>query len=698
MNSTATDLLRRGVHQLQRGKLDQAQSLFKKVLVLDPLCFDAHYYLAVIAHGKQEYVRAITCFRLALSINQSDPVLLSNMGLTYLAIGDLEGALSALNKSIELDSKYSLAWFNRANVNRQLKQLDAAVLDFKEALSLEPFNADALNNLGSTLRELGDLAGSESCLQDCLKIKPDYHFALNNLAMTRQARGDSDGALALLEQAVAIEPNYVEAHVNLGNLLQDRQDYLGACKHYKLAHRYAPGMRLLAGYLAQAMAMLCDWRGLRMLWKEVEQAVDRHDVPCTPFGLLTFCDDPARSLRLAKAYADQFVSSPARAFAYPKPSKSGRRLRIGYLSSDFREHPVAYLMVGILEHHNKSEFEVYGFALREPKQDSLGVRMSDAVEHFIDLSGATDAQAIDMIRACDLDIAIDLNGFIDGCRPAIFKSRVAPLQINYYGYPGTIGGDFMDYIVADLYLIPPELQAAYSEKIIYLPDCYQPNDDKRDIDQSLATRADFGLPERSFVFCCFNKPYKITQSIFTYWMDILLQVEGSVLWLQSADDTVIKNLRRFAQGSGVDAERLIFAGRTPTTAQHLSRYRLADLFLDTYPYTAHTTANDALWVGLPVLTLEGKTFSSRVSGSLLAALGVRDLIMATTADYVNMAVVLANNQELLANFRARIAQGKNLGSLYKPAQIAKWLEAGLREAHAQRQHGGQLNHIFVERH
>jgi protein O-GlcNAc transferase len=697
MTDSLQNLLDKAVADLQRGKHEAAERNLRKALRDNPLSPEVHHYLGLVAYQKGQYDTATQHIKKSISLQASDPVTHHNVGLVLLARGMNEDALAAFKQAAALDPSYPQAWFGCGNAQRQLGNFEQARQDYAHAVSIDPFYADAYNNLGLTLRSLGDLEQSSQQLERCLEITPENHFALNNLGLTMQALGKHDKAQDLFTKAVELAPSYVEARVNLGNLLQLHGDYANACQQYDAAYRLAPEVDLLAGYLAQSKSMLCDWKDLGALWKRIEKKVDQGRLPCSPFDLLSFCDEPKRSLTLASKYADRHVKPPkVSTYAHPK-KPHGKKLRIGYVSSDFREHPVAYLTVGILEAHDRDSVEVFGFALRAPQASGLGLRMRQSVDQFVDLSQLTDAQAVQSIREHDIDIAIDLNGYIEGCRPGIFKARVAPLQINFYGYPGTMGADFMDYIVGDSVLIPPDVRSLYSEKIIYLPDSYQPNDDKREISNKPISRSEHALPENVVVFCSFNKPYKITPAMFSCWMSILRETKDSVLWLQSTDELVVANLRREAKKAGVDEGRIVFAGRTPTTADHLARYRLADLFLDTYPYTAHTTANDALWAGLPVLGFSGRTFSARVSNSLLSSLGLADLVTHDFTAYKNKAIELANDPNQIAAYRERLELGKLESSLYKPAKITRWLEKGFYLAHERYVNKEAPEHIVVPR-
>lgn len=683
---------------LSKGKADQAVRLLKKHLKIEPQFAPAHHFLGLVQYQQGQHSAAAQSVAQAISLDPSDPVMHHNAGLICLALEQHEDAVAAFDRAIALDANYAEAWFNRGNAHRQLGQETLARQDFQQTLAIDAFFADAHNNLGLSYKRTGDLDAAVAAFDRCLQIQPNHHLAMNNLALAKQSLGELKQAQQLFESALALVPTYAVAHINLGHLLQQQGDFNGAVEHYQAAYKLVPTLDLLAGYLAQSKGMVCQWQGLEQLWQAIEKQITKGPLPCTPFALLGGIDSLALSQKLASGYANRHIPYLGlEPFEAPTPAAGKRKLRIGYLSSDFKDHPVAYLTVGIIENHSREDFEVIGFSIGKPGDGPLGQRIRSAFDTFVDLSAMTDAQAVQTVRSYGLDIAMDITGYTDGCRPAILKARVAPIQVNYYGFAGTMGTDFMDYIVGDAVLMPPGSERFYNEKIIYMPECHQPNDDQRPISDEPITRAEHGLPSDVFVYCSFNKPYKILPNVFACWMRILKSVTASVLWLQSTDDTVITNLKRAAQKAGVDPDRLIFAGRTPTTADHLARYRLADLFLDTYPYTAHTTANDALWAGLPVLGLSGETFAARVSESLLTTLGLPDLVMRSLPEYEARAIELGLVPAPLTDYRGRLEQGKATSSLYKPKQLATWLEQGLKTALERHHHQQPPAHIEVTR-
>jgi predicted O-linked N-acetylglucosamine transferase (SPINDLY family) len=417
---------------------------------------------------------------------------------------------------------------------------------------------------------------------------------------------------------------------------------------------------------------ICDWTDTAHSFEKISQAIILNDAVIEPLWLLGMTDEP----KLHKKTAEIYVQSKYRInLTLGQISKKSdyQKIRVGYFSTDFKNHPVAFLIAELFEIHDKSRFETYAFSLAR-SSDMMRARLNQSFDHFIDVQNQSDIEIAKIARNLEIDIAIDLNGYTQDARTGIFSHRAAPIQVNYLGYPGTMGANFIDYIVADKTLIPEDSQEHYSEKVVYLPNSYQVNDRKRLISDKQFTRQELGLPENAFVFCCFNNNFKILPDTFNGWMRILNAVEGSILWLFQDNPYVVQNLKKAAQRQGIDSQRLVFAERAPLP-EHLARHRYADLFLDTSPYNAHTTASDALWVGLPVLTLMGKSFASRVAASLLSAIGLQELITTTQEEYEALAIELAKNPQKLADIKVKLANNRLSTPLFDTPLFTKHLES-----------------------
>jgi predicted O-linked N-acetylglucosamine transferase (SPINDLY family) len=376
------------------------------------------------------------------------------------------------------------------------------------------------------------------------------------------------------------------------------------------------------------------------------------------------------------------------------PTEPNAKIRIGYLSGEFRQQATSLLLVGVLEQHDRSAFEIFAIDNGYDDGSDTRRRIAGAVDGIVNISALNDPQAVDAIRAQRIDILVNLNGYFGEQRTGIFARRAAPIQVNYLGFPGTLGAGFMDYILADQYVLPADHRQFYSEKVAWLPNCYQANDDRREISTRAFTREEVGLPRQGFVFCCFNNAYKITPDVFDSWMRILAAVDGSVLWLLEDSAAAVANLRREAQVRGIDPARLVFAVRMPP-AEHLARHRCADLFLDTLPYNAHTTASDALWAGLPLLTCRGETFAGRVAASLLQNLGMPELVAANRDDYERMAIGLAQNPERLSSIREKLSANRLKMPAFDTPRLARDIETAFRKMAERAKAGLAPGHIAV---
>ena len=512
--------------------------------------------------------------------------------------------------------------------------------------------------MGVTLQEQGKLDEAIAAYNKALSIKPDYADAFNNMGVTLKDQGKLDEAIAAYNKALSIKPDYAAARAQ--------------CLH-QLAH-------------------ICDWSAIEAARSHVtELGIIGKSVP--PFAVLPLEDAPDRHRLRSELYAqEQFLRKPLPAPA--KPSQKPERLRIGYFSADFHNHATMYLMAQIFEQHDKEQFEVYAYSYGPDKKDDMRQRLINSVDVFHDVRELSDMQIVELARAEQLDIAIDLKGFTTNTRLAPFAHGLAPVQISYLGYPGTLGADFIDYIVADPVVIPEDKRHYYCEQIIYLPHTYQPTDNKRIISDKVITREDVGLLTDGFVFCCFNNNYKISPREFDIWMRLLQKVEGSVLWLLRSNKWAEQNLKREAEARGVNADRLIFADKLPQ-AEHLARQKLADLFLDTFNVNAHTTTSDALWAGLPVLTKLGNGFAARVAGSLLHAVGLPELVTETEEQYEALALELAANPERLSQIKEKLAANRLTQPLFDTEQYTRHLEAGYKMAYERCLNGQAPEHIYV---
>lgn len=678
-------------HLLQSGKPAKAAQILKRVIQKVPGHAHAHHLYGLSLFQERQFVLAERSVSKAISLEPHNPVFRNNLGLILIANRQPDKAIQAHTDAITVEPSSPVAYFHRANVYRHKGDFVQAIRDYEQVLKWDPYSVEAMSNLASVLVSLFEYERAEKLLNDALVIQPAFAQAWNNLGLLHQQTGQSDQAQAAFSRAIEYSPEFLEAHVNLATLLMRLNRYAQAIPLFQKVLKLNPSQSFVLGNLAYCQSMLCDWSQYRSIWSRIEDQTRRGALPCSPIIFLNGSDDVALAHKLALAYTRVFVPDLAMEPFVTKPRQSSK-LRIGYFSNDYREHPVATLIVGVLEQHDRDQFEIFGYALNKSDGGAMRKRMQQAFDQFIDISELADEKVVNLVREHQLDIAIDLNGYTEGCRPAIFRSRIAPVQLSYLGFPGTSGASHFDYTVADHHIIPQASRQFYSEQLLYMPDCFQPNDDSRTLSTDTLSRAQFGLPEEAVVFCCFNKLYKLNPEVFTCWMQILQQVPASVLWLYTEDEVARQNLRREAAKAGVSSERLVFAGRTEVYSHHLARYRLADLFLDTFPYTAHTTASDAMWAGLPVLTRSGQSLASRVGESLLMTLGMQELVTRSISEFVAKAVELANeggqgSRQGFDRLKQTLDRARKASSLYDTKQYARWLEKGYRMVHERSEQG-----------
>jgi len=611
----------------------------------------------------------------------------------------------------EVEATTAEAWCDLAAVLREQGKLADAVARYGRAIDLDPDYAKAHLKLGDVLAEQGNLHEALACYRRVLVLKPDHAWALNNLANVLGELGKLDEAIAHYRLALTHRPGYPEAHYNLGNALLQRGRPNEAAAHYIRAlalkpsfadaHYCLSGVFSRQGHLENAisacqralaldpdlleasiqLAMLrmqaCDWRQAEADVERALALMRQHPGKTPPANLLCQSSSPADQLMCAREWAQELLRWQPRQFHH-KPPASPRKIRLGYLCADYYTHPLARLVVEMIELHDRSAFEVTAYSIGPDDGSDMRKRLEAAFDRFVDFRAVDDLAAAEQIHADGIDILIDLTGYAQSARTRILVPRPAPIQVNGIGYTGTLGADFIDYIIVDPFVVPADQQPFYTERLVHLPNCYQPSDRKRQFAATPITRADCGLPSDGFVFCCFNNRYKLRPAFFDIWMRLLDAVPGSVLWLLEGWSVVKDNLRREARERGIVPERLIF---TPPVAlpDFLARLRLADLFLDTLPYNAHTTANDALWAGLPVLTCAGATFAGRVAGSLLRTIGLPELATSSLGDYERLALRLAQTASLLLGFRERLAQNRSTMPLFAMARYTRDIEAAYAE-------------------
>jgi len=614
----------------------------------------------------------------ALSIKPNNADAYYNMGIARQQQGNLEEAIKAYNKALSIKPDYADAYNNIGNALQQQGKLEEAIVAYNNVLTLKPDFAEAYYNMGIAHQKQGNLEEAIEAYNKALSIKPDYADAYNIMGNVLKGQNKLEEAIEAYNKALVIKPDYADAYYNMGIAFKDQSKLEKAIEAFSKALAIKPDYEAARTAKLHQQALICNWESIA---KDVnlipKLGTSEKHVP--PFTLLSLEDAPDRHLIRSKIYAK--ASYPQKVLP-PKarPSKRPKRIRIGYFSTDFKEHPVAYLIAKVLEQHNRDQFEVFGYSIYGSSSCIMRQRLKKSFDSFTDVQSMSDRDIALQARQDKIDIAIDLNGYTQNARTGIFAYRAAPIQINYLGYPGTLGADFMDYIVADRFLIPVENQKYFNEKPLYLPNTYMPNDDSRGFSQKPMNRSDMGLPDDAFVFCCFNNNYKISPTEFDIWMRLLTKVEGSVLWLRESNEFSIVNMKNEAQKRKVDPMRLVFADKVPMD-EHLARQRLADLFVDTFAFNAHTTAAEALWTGLPVVTKAGLGFAARVAGSLLNVVGLPELITQTEQDYEALILELATNPTKLCKIKEKLAINRLTQPLFNTELYTKHLENGYQKAY-----------------
>lgn len=562
------------------------------------------------------------------------------------------------------------------------------------AIVVCPTVAAAHSNLGAALKELKRLNEAVVCYERAIALQPDTPEAHSNLGNALRELRRPQEALVSYDRAIALRPDYADAHYNRGHALKDLRRMEESASSYARALELNPTQPFLLGTLIHALHQICAWTDFETNNQFLASQVASRQPIAPPFTVFAALDD----LRLQKVAAEVWVQAkcpPQDALGPFVPGPPRDKIRLGYYSADFYDHATCYLMAELFEAHDRDRFELFAFSFGPDVNDGMRQRVSAAFDHFIDIRSLSDLEAARLSRQQGIDIAIDLKGHTQDSRPGLFAHRCAPVQVNYLGYPGTMGAPYMDYLIADRVLIPPGREAHYTEKIVRLPHTYQVNDTKRTISPTIYTRGTLNLPPESFVFCCFNNSFKITPQTFASWMRILKAVDASVLWLLEDTPVATRNLQAQAQALGVAASRLVFGPRMPL-AEHLARHRCADLFLDTLPCNAHTTTSDALWAGLPVLTLPGESFAARVSASLLKAIGLPELIADTPAHYEQLAISLATQTGVLQGLRDRIQAHRLRTPLYDTPLFTHHMERAYVQMHRRQREGLPPDHFDLQ--
>jgi protein O-GlcNAc transferase len=676
------------------NRLDEALASFDGALLLNPNYAEAHYNRGNVFCDVEQFAQAVKSYDDAVAIKPNYSEALNNRGNTLWRLGRYDEALESLDKALMIDSLFLGALFNRSVVLQTMGRFLDALAGYDQALAIKPDYVDAINNRGNTLLELKRLDEALESLDEALAINPGFAEALFNRGVVLQGMGRPVDALASYDQALIIKPDYIDAINNRGNALLELKRFDEAGAAFEEALTLQPDNRYALGNLATAVINLCDWRRTAILMDEIGRAIADKKSIIPPFTVMAFSADSVLQSESAKILLQDMLPALPEPLYSRLPADRQSRIRLAYLSSDFHEHATASLLAGLIECHDRASFEIIGISYGIDDRSESRARLVTAFDQFHDVRLKNDLEVAELLSALEVDIAVDLKGYTRGARPGILSHRPCPIQVNYLGYPGTMGALFIDYIIADDTVLPPHLHASFTEKVVLLPNCYQVNDSRRAIPATPARR-EAGLPEESFVFCCFNNNWKITVSMFDVWMRLLNAMPNSVLWLFEDNSGAKRNLCKEAAARGVDPQRLVFAARVGPK-EHLARHLLADLFLDTLPYNAHTTASDALWIGLPLVTCLGASFTGRVAASLLRAIGLPELIANDIDEYEALALKLARDTRLLRSIRFKLEENRLNMPLFDTDLFRRHIEKAYMTMWEKFQQGGPAQAFSVQ--
>jgi len=674
--------------ELLRGKGDSqaAISCFRKALELRPEAVSVRRNLAELLSGEGETEAAIEQYEAAIGFQPDNAILHNNLASSYKRADRIDEAVDHFRKAAGLAPNSAIIHDNLGEALKEKGHLNDALYHINRALELEPERAKTYDNLGTTLKALRRHEEAAASFHKALKIRPDFAQTHNNLGNLLMAEGELEQALASYRRALELNPKYVVALFNLGNALREAGKFEDMVSLLRRAVALDPEYRGAQVLLLYALQQLCDWRGWELESEKVETmmtaALREHRTPQeTPFMNVTRCDDPVRNLAIARAWSadtTQRISALGWRVETEFSRTGGDKIKVGYLSGDFHAHATAHLMASLFGLHDRQGFRISAYSYGPDDGSEYRGRIAKGCDEFVDISDLSPLEAAQRIYRDRVDILVDLKGYTSGTRLEICALRPAPVQVTYLGFPGSTGADFIDYLITDRIVTPEDDAVNYTEHLVYLPHCYQVNDYRQEMSEQSLARAEFGLPDEGFVFCSFNQPYKIEPVIWGAWMRILEQVPGSVLWLYCNQEPVRGNLRREALARGVDRERLVFAERL-VKPDHLARLRLADLFLDTRICNGHTTASDALWAGLPLLTLQGRHFASRVASSLLSAVDLPELVTHSLQEYEALAVRLARPGNELQALREKLWHNRLTAPLFDTPRFARNLEEAYRQ-------------------
>lgn len=667
------DNKKKSIHLANKKEFKKAIKILCEVINSDQYDYIAFNILGGIYIEIEEYENALINLENAIKINPEYGNAFYNLSVLYRAKKNWHHALLNINKSINRCTDFlENAYNNKGQILYELHRYDEAIISLEKAISININNEQNYILIGNIYYYIKKYEQALMYYDKALLLGKGDAVILSNRANILSELERYDIAIDSFKKAIEFDNEYVLGYFNLANLYKKIKQYKLAVQNFEEAIKREPNLDYAQGQYLHSKMQICQWNKIEKNIKYIIGKINDNKKIVTCFGFLSIIDDLLIHYRTSKIWIEDKNPEQNILGSIKKHAKQNK-IKIGYFSADFHNHATSYLIAELFEKHNKSKFEIIGFSFGPDLKDEMQNRICRSFDKFIDVRYKSDKEIAELSRNLKIDIAIDLKGLTENGRLGIFSYRAAPIQVNYLGYPGTLVASYMDYLIADKILIPQRFQQFYKEKIVYMPQSYQINDSKRKISKKKFTKKELGLPEKGFIFCCFNNSFKITPEVFESWVRILKKTEGSVLWLLEDNESAVENLKNEAKIRNLDTNRIVFAKRMEVS-EHLSRQSLADLFLDTFPYNAHTTASDALWASLPIITLIGETFASRVGASLLTALGLEELITTSLSNYEELAIKLANNNCSLNKIRNKLKNNKSSSTLFDACTFAKTLE------------------------
>jgi len=676
---TLAETLNEAIAAHRAGRLSDAERIYQAILGVKPDHFDSLHMLGVVHLQKGRYAEARRLIESALKLDNRSADAHSHHGNALSALGMHGHALASYDRALALKHDHVNALANRGLALVRLGKYKEALASCEAALAIAPKLAEALSTRAIALNHLGELERALASCDLAISIRPEFAEALSNRGVILNDLQRPEDALASCDQAITVNPRYAEAHFNRATALQNLQRHDEALRSFDQALALDPslaeahGAEFVAGRVLFARMRCCDWRNHDEDLARLIADVRAGKASALPLPFLALSSSAEDELRCAQIWVREKLASRARPWTGRLDFAPGERLRVAFVTANFRDHPTLHLSLEFWERIDRRRLEMYAYSLRPDDDNPFQRRARQAFEHFADVSQESVSAIAQRIREDRIGILIDRNGYTLNAREGIFPLRPAPIQVNCIGFPGSMGASWYDYIFTDRYTVPEHLQRFYSERPLYMPHMAFPSDTTRLPPGPAPSREACGLPTQGFVFCCFNNAYKILPEVFAIWMRLLSKLPQSVLWLLETSAEAKANLRREAAIAGIDPQRLLFAPRVGVS-KHVARNAAADLFLDTYPYGAHTTANDALLAGLPVLTRVRETLASRIAGSQLQAIGLPELITQSAADYEALGLKLATEPQLLKGYRERLAANRHSYPLFDMARYARDFE------------------------